>query len=74
MGAIKIAAMILIAVGVMGLVYGGFNYTKDSHAANVGPMELVVNDSGRVNIPVWAGVSAIAIGSVFLFFGGSKKE
>lgn len=70
MNAVKIAAIILIMAGVMGLVYGGFSYSKDTHEAKVGPVELAVTEKETVNIPIWAGVGSIAIGSLLLLFGG----
>ena len=69
MNAVKIAAIVLIAAGVLGLVYGSFSYTKETHKATLGPMELSVKDKQTVNVPVWAGVGAIVIGSVLLLFG-----
>ena len=40
MNALKMAAVVLIAAGVLGLVYGSFSYTKDTHEAKLGPLEL----------------------------------
>ena len=65
--ALKIAAILLIAAGTIGLVYGGITYTKTTHNAKVGPFELSVKDKETVNIPVWAGVGAIVVGGVLLF-------
>ena len=70
---IKMAALVLIVAGVLGLVYGSFSYTKETHEAKVGPIELTVKDKETVNIPVWAGVGAIAIGGVLLLLGGRKS-
>jgi hypothetical protein len=70
---IKTAALVLIVAGVLGLAYGGFSYTKETHEAKVGPIELTVRDKQTVNIPVWAGVGAIAIGGVLLLLGGRKS-
>jgi multidrug transporter EmrE-like cation transporter len=72
MNAIKIAAIVLIVAGVLGLVYGSFTYTKETHTAKLGPIELSVKDKETVNVPVWAGVGAIVIGGVLLFFGSKK--
>jgi TRAP-type C4-dicarboxylate transport system permease small subunit len=66
MNAIKIVAILLIVAGVIGLAYGGFTYTKTSHDAKIGPLELSVKDKETVNIPVWAGVGAIVIGGALL--------
>jgi hypothetical protein len=72
MNAVKMAAIVLIAAGVLGLVYGSFSYTKDTHEAKVGPIELSVKDKETVNIPVWAGVGAIVIGGALLLIGGKR--
>ena len=73
MNAVKIAAIVLIVAGVLGLVYGSFSYTKETHDAKLGPLELSVKDKQTVNVPVWAGVGAIVIGGVLLLFGGAKS-
>ena len=73
MNAVKMAAIVLIAAGVLGLAYGSFSYTKDTHEAKLGPIELSVKDQETVNIPVWAGVVAIVIGGGLLLVGGKKS-
>lgn len=67
MDAIKMLAIVLIVAGGLGLAYGGFTYTKETHQAKLGPIELSVTDKETVNIPVWAGVGAIVIGGILLF-------
>ena len=66
MGSIKIAGIVLIAAGLLGLAYGGFSYTKETHDTKIGPLELSVKDKERVNIPMWAGVAAVVAGGVLL--------
>lgn len=73
MNAIKIAGVALIVAGVLGLMYGSFSYTKETHEAKLGPFQLSIKDKETVNIPVWAGVGAIAIGSLLLLFGNNKR-
>jgi hypothetical protein len=62
----KVAAVILIAAGIFGLAYGQFSYTKETHEATIGSLELSVKDKETVNIPVWAGVGAIVAGGLLL--------
>lgn len=66
MDALKILAIILIVGGGLGLVYGGFSYTKETHTADIGPLQLSVKDKQRVNIPLWAGLGALIGGGVLL--------
>jgi len=66
MNGVKIFGMVLIAAGFLGLVYGSFSYTKETHEAKIGSLELSMKDKETVNVPVWAGVGAIVIGGVLL--------
>jgi hypothetical protein len=62
----KLAAVALIVLGVLALGYGGFTYTKASHQLEMGPLHLSIDEKQRVNIPLWAGVGALAIGVLLL--------
>lgn len=73
MNAAKVLGIALIVAGVLALVYGGFSYTKESHEAKVGPVELAVKNKETVNVPVWAGVGAIGVGVVLVLFGGKRR-
>ena len=72
MNTAKLVGIILIAAGVIGLVYGSFSYTKDTQAVKLGPLELTVKEKETVNVPIWAGVAAIAAGGLLLVFGGKR--
>jgi len=73
MNAIRIAAIALIVAGTLGLVYGGFSYTTETHATKLGPIELKVTEKERINVPIWAGVAGILIGGALLVFAGRKS-
>jgi hypothetical protein len=62
----------LIVAGILGLAYGSFSYTKQTHDVKMGPIEMSVKERETVNVPVWAGVGAIAIGAALLLLGGRK--
>jgi hypothetical protein len=68
----KILGVALIAGGILGLVYGGFTYTKETHETKIGPLVLSVTDKETVNVPIWVGVGAIVIGGLILGFGNRK--
>jgi hypothetical protein len=73
MNGVKIAAIVLIVAGVLGLMYGTFTYTRQTHKAKVGPIEVSVQEKQRVNVPVWAGAGTILVGGVLLVFAGKKR-
>ena len=72
MNALKIVGLIFIAAGILALVYGSFSYTKETHDAKLGPLELQIKEKETVNIPVWAGVGAIVVGAVLLVVPAKK--
>lgn len=72
MNSIKILAIILIVAGILGLAYGGFSYTKDTTVVKLGPIEISAKEKQTVNVPMWAGVGAIALGGLLLVLGGRK--
>jgi len=71
MNSLKIAGLVLVAAGILALIYGGFTYTKDTHEAKIGPFEMAVKEKETVNVPVWVGVGAIVLGGLLLV-GGRK--
>jgi hypothetical protein len=72
MSTTKIIGILLIVAGVLGLIYGGFSYTKETHTAQLGPLQLKVQEKETVMVPVLASVGAIAFG-LFLIVGGRNK-
>jgi len=68
---LRLLGIALLVAGALGLAYGSFSYTKETHEAKIGPLELSVKDKETVNIPVWAGVAALAAGG-FLLLGNRK--
>ena len=72
MNVVKIVAVLMIARGILSLVYGGFSYTKETHDIKLGPLELSIKEKDTVNVPIWIGVGAIAIGGLLLLFGNKR--
>jgi hypothetical protein len=72
MNPVKFLGAALVVAGVLGLAYGGFTYTKDTHSTTIGPVELSVKDTETVNVPVWAGVGGVVAGVALLLLGGKK--
>ncbi len=72
MSATKIGGIVLIVLGCLGLLYGGFSYTKETTKAKLGSLELKVDEQQTVNVPVIVSGGAIAIG-IFLLVAGRVK-
>jgi hypothetical protein len=66
MSGIKMFAIVLIAAGILGLAYRGFSYTRETHEAKIGSLELSVKDRETFSIPTWAAVGALVAGGFML--------
>ena len=69
----RIIGIVLIVAGLLGLVYQQFSFTKETHQAKIGPLELSVKEKETVNVPLWASLGAVGAGVVLLVTGGRKK-
>src|SRR5688572_32533893 len=69
---VKIVGILLIVLGALGLAFGSFSYTKETHQAKIGPLQLSVEEKERINVPQWAGLASIAVGIVLLVAGRKK--
>ncbi len=69
MGVRKILGVLLIAGGVLALVYGGFSFTKKTHKLDLGVAELKYDEKENVQLPVWAGIALIGGGVALLTIG-----
>jgi multidrug transporter EmrE-like cation transporter len=66
MNATKILGIILVVLGLVGLVYGHFEYTKETHEGQIGPFKFSVTEKETTVIPKWASIAVIAAGVVLL--------
>lgn len=69
----RIFGILLISAGCLGLIYGGFSYTRESTAMKVGPVEIKVQEKESVTVPLLVSLAGIAAG-VFLLAGLGRKS
>jgi hypothetical protein len=69
----RMAGVVLLVLGILALVYGGFSYSREKGDAKIGPVEIEVTEKERVNVPVWAGIGAIVVGGLLLARKGSSS-
>ncbi len=62
----KLLAIVFISAGIMGLIYGGFSFTKETHEAELGPLSMSIDEKEYVSVPVWAGIASIVVGTGLL--------
>lgn len=72
MNTARLVGIAMIVIGALALAYGSFSVTTQTHQAKLGPIELSVKEKETVNVPVWMGGGAVALGLALLVFGGRK--
>lgn len=73
MDRLKIAGIVLMALGILWLGYGRISYTRQQHRTQVGPVEFSVEKTERVSLPSWVGVGAVAVGGSMLVYAWRRR-
>jgi len=68
----RIAGVLLIAAGALGLAYGEFSFTREKHEANIAGIQSSLQEKETVEVPAWAAGGAIAAGTLLLLLGRRK--
>ena len=68
----RLAGIILIILGVVGLVYGGITYTRRRDTVSIGPITATVNQRETFPISPVAGAVVIVAG-IGLLLAGSRR-
>lgn len=66
MSGMKIIGIILLVLGIFGLLYGHFDYTKETHKGNIGPFAFSLAEKETTVIPTWASIAVIVVGAMLL--------
>jgi uncharacterized membrane protein YidH (DUF202 family) len=69
----KIAAIVLIVLGVIALAYGGISYTKEKKVIDLGPLQASTKTQETIPLPPVLGIAAIAGGIVLLVVSARKR-
>src|SRR5437763_11428089 len=72
MSGLRIVGIALIILGVVGLIYGQFSYTRKTHDADLGVVKLSIKERETVPVPTWACVAGIAAGAGLLLVGRKR--
>lgn len=69
----RIAGIILVVLGVIGLLYGGITYTRSKKTVSMGPISATVQERETVPIsPVLGGIALVA-GIGLILAGGRRR-
>ena len=68
----KIAAFVLIVIGIIALAYGGIGYTREKKVLDLGPLQATTRTHETLPLPPVLGIAAIIGGVALLVFSGRK--
>ena len=68
-----VLGIVLVALGILALVYQGFNYTRQENVIDIGPIHATADTQEHVPLPPIVGGLALAAGAVLLAMGARKK-
>jgi hypothetical protein len=69
----KIAAIVLIVLGVIALAYGGISYTREEKVLDIGPIEATAQRRETIPLPPILGAAAIVGGIAMLVVAGRRR-
>lgn len=69
----KIFGIVLIAAGILMLVFKGFNFTQEKKVVDLGPLEVNKKENKTVAWPMYAGVVALVAGVALVVFDKKTK-
>lgn len=67
-----IVGVLLIIVGIAGLAFGGFSFTRKEKVLDVGPIEASADKKESLPVPPLLGALAI-VGGVVLLVTGARR-
>ncbi len=70
----KIIAILLLAVGILMLVFRGFTFTREKKVADLGPIGINKKENKTIGWPVYAGAIAMAAGVFMLLPVRGKRK
>lgn len=68
-----VLGIVLAVLGVLALVYQGFNYTREKHVLDIGPIHATADTQEHVPLPPIVGGVALAAGAILLAMGARQK-
>jgi len=69
---VRIAAVALIVLGLVALLYGGISYTKREKVIDIGPIEATTKTRKTIPLPPVFGIVAVA-GGIALWVAAARR-
>ena len=74
MTAARIAGVVLIVVGLVGVLWGGFSWSQEKTVVDLGPFKATTQEHKTIPFPPVAGGVALVAGVVLLVLPGRRRS
>lgn len=74
MTAARVAGIVLIVAGLVGLIWGGVSWTDEKTVVDIGPLQATARERKTIPIPPVVGGIAVVAGIVLLVVPGRKRN
>jgi len=68
-----VLGLVLIALGVLALVFRGIPYKTEEKVLDVGPIHATAEQDKTFPVPPYAGAAAVGVGALLLLMGGRRR-
>jgi uncharacterized membrane protein YidH (DUF202 family) len=69
----KALGVLLVALGILGLLYGGLSWTRKDKVVDAGPIEITADKTERIPVPPIAGGLILVAGIALLMKSGGSR-
>lgn len=73
MTAARVAGIVLIVLGLVGILWGGISWTREKTVVDLGPIEAKAQERKTIPIPPVVGGVALVAGIVLLVLPGRRR-
>ena len=70
----RIVGIVLLIVGILMMIFTGFNVTREKEIVDLGPLEINKEEERYVGWPAYAGGIVAVLGLVLVIAGRNKKR
>ncbi|MBS1151258.1 MAG: hypothetical protein H6Q89_2956 [Myxococcaceae bacterium] len=71
---LTLAGVVLIALGVLALIYRGIPYQNEEQVLQVGPFRASAVQDKSIEIPPAVGAGMVGAGALLLIIGGRRRS
>ena len=73
MTAARIAGLVLVAIGLIGLLWGGLSWTQEKTVVDLGPVDVRAQERESIPVPPIVGGIALVAGIVLLVVPSRRR-